>query len=244
MKIPNTKIQESVMASFERGSQDEMQKFADVIRVSWREQATAFNRSVLLMLTFVAAFVLLTGTELKQFAFLGFTFANTSLLQILIPPLVAYLYLDAVITTCRGDYYAEIHYLVMEKLNPKLAETGLDSFMGPRFLSVAGAGTIPKLWRALPYGPGTEIALSLMGLFAMGIAPTAFLCLAYYWLAGKYHDNPLTWVSLGLSIILWTWAVWLWFHYGREHWQSVWSWFLREDAFIRRFWRWLLAKRQ
>ena len=244
MNNPDTKIQESVIASFERDDQDGMQKFVEAIRVSWREQAMAFNRSVLLMLSLVAVFALLTGAELKQVALLGITVGNTSLLQILIPPLVVYLYLDAVITTCRGDYYADIHDQVMEKLNPKLAETGLDRFMGPRFLSVAGAGTIPKLWEALPYGPDTEIALSLMGLFAMGVVPAAFLGLAYYWLVGRYEDKPLTWVSLGLSIILWTCAIWLWFHYGRDHWKSIWSWFRRKNAWIRRFWRWLLAKRE
>jgi hypothetical protein len=230
VKIPNTKILDSVMASFERDGQDEMQKFADAIRESWREQATAFNRSVPLMLSLAAVFALLTGVEQKQVGFLGLTVENTWLLQILIPPLVAYLYLDAVITARRGDYYAEIHYWVMRKLNPKLAETGLERFMGPRFLSVAGAGTVPKLWKALPYGPGTEIALSLMGLFAMGAVPAAFLGFAYYWLVGKYGDKPLTWVSLGLSIILWACAFLLWFHYGKDKWQSIWSWFHHENS--------------
>jgi hypothetical protein len=241
MKIPNTKIQESVMASFERDDHDEMQKFAETIRESWREQATAFNRSVLLMLSLVAVFALLTGPEQKQATLLGITLANTWLLQILMPLLVAYLYLDAVITSRRGDYYADIHYWVMRKLNPKLAETGLESFMGPRFLSVVEAGTIPKLWKVLPYGPGTEIALSLMGLFAMGAVPAAFLGFAYYWLVGRYEDKPLTWVSLGLSIILWACAFLLWFHYGKNKWESIWSWFHPK---VRRFWRWLLAEKE
>jgi hypothetical protein len=224
-------IRDSVMKSFKLPEdKDAMQNFAEAIRVSMREQATAHNRSVFLMLAFVALFALLTATKQTQFAFLGFTFANTSLLQILIPPLVAYLYLDAVVTSCRWQYYENVHRSVMEKINPELFKTGLDRFMGPRSSSVSGAGAIPELWRTIPYGPGTEMALAFMGLFAMGVLPAAFLGLAYSWLVGKYHDNPLTWVSLGLSIILWTGAFLLWFHYGRDHWKSIWSWFHRENS--------------
>jgi hypothetical protein len=230
-RIPNTKIPESVMTSFKLPEdKDEMQSFAEAIRISWREQATAFNRSVLFMLAFVAVFVLLTGTQLKQFAIFGFAFANTSLLQILIPPLVAYLHLDAVITSCRWDYYADVHHSVMGKLNPKLTNTGLDRFMSPRSSSVAGAGTIPELWTKLPYGPRTEIALAFMGLFAMGAVPLTFQVFAYYRLIGKYGHDPLTWISLGLSIILMTCSFSLWYHYGKQHTQSIWSWLHRESA--------------
>jgi len=229
-EIPNI-IRDSVRESFKLPEdQDEMQNFAEAIRVSMREQATAHNRSVFLMLAFVALFTLLTATKQTQFAFLGFTFANTSLLQILIPPLVAYLYLDAVVTSCRWEYYEDVHRSVIEKINPKLFKTGLDRFMGPRSSSVSGAGAIGDLWKTIPRGPATEIAVAFMGLFAMGAVPAAFLGLAYNWLVGKYHDNPLTWVSLGLSIILWGCAFLLWFHYGRQHWESIWSWLHRENS--------------
>jgi hypothetical protein len=222
-EIPNT-IRDSVMKSFKLPEdKDEMQNFAEAVRVSWREQATAHNRSVFLMLAFVALFALLTATQQTQFAFLGFTFANTSLIQILIPPLVAYLYLDAVVTSCRWEYYENVHRSVMEKINPELFKTGLDRFMGPRSSSVSGAGVIPELWRTVPYGPETEMALAFMGLFALGAVPLAFQVLAYIRLIDKYGYNPLTWVSLALSTILMARSISLWAHYGKQHAQSIWS---------------------
>lgn len=220
-EIPNT-IRDSVMTSFKLPEdQDEMQNFAEAIRVSWREQATAHNRSVFLMLAFIALFALLAGTRLQQFTLLGFAFANTSLLQILIPPLVAYLYLDAVVTSCRWEYYENVHRSVMEKINPELFKTGLDRFMGPRSSSVSGAGAFPELWKTLPYGPETEITLAFMGLFAMGAVPFVFQVLAYIRLINNYGHNPLTWITLALSIILMTRSISLWAHYGKQHAQSI-----------------------
>jgi hypothetical protein len=220
------KIQDSVTASFKKGDDDdEAQKFAEAIRESWREQATAFNRSVLLMLGLVALFVLsVNGT---QFTFLGVTLKDTKWLQISIPTLVAYQYLDAVITACRWGYYETAHRTVVAIINPTLVDTGLDSLMGPRSLSVAGAGVIPeKLRKSLPYGRVTELALALMGLVAMGLVPVGFQIVAYYQLISRYKSqgNILPWIILGLGLtsILMLCSLFIWVtSYGWEHLKGI-----------------------
>jgi hypothetical protein len=148
-------------------SKDEMKDVAEPIRMSWREQSTAFNRAVVLMLGLVAVFLLLTETQRPQLSLFGqsgqqplqvlsFTFPNTYYVQIFIPVVVAYLYLDAVVTAIRWEYYSDLHHSMMERLSPNLARSELDVFMGPRILSVAGAGTLGGLWKKLSYGRVTE----------------------------------------------------------------------------------------
>jgi len=224
--IQNSVIQNSVTASFkEPVDKDEAQKFAEAIRESWHEQATAFNRSVLLMLGLVALFALLIVGKPGQVVVFGVTIKDVRWLLLSIPPLVAYLYLDNVITACRWGYYETAHKSVMEVVNPELVATGLYSLVGPRSLSAAGAGVIPeKLRTSLSYGSVTEFALAFMGVVAMGLVPFTFQVLAYYQLFLKYGKNGVLWIylSLGLTSILWACSFFIWVtSYGLDHLQSM-----------------------
>ena len=225
-KVQDSVIQNSVIVSFkEPVDKDEAQRFAEAIRESWREQATAFNRSVLLMLGLVALFALLIGGKPGQVVVFGVTLKDVTWLLLSIPPLVAYLYLDNVITACRWGYYENAHRSVMKVMNPELVATGLDSLMGPRSLSAAGAGVIPeKLRISLSYGSVTEFALALMGVVAMGLVPLGFQVVAYYLLFLNYGKNGVLWISLslGLTSILWVCSFFIWVtSYGLDHLQSI-----------------------
>jgi hypothetical protein len=208
-------------------SNDEIRDLAEPIRVSWREQSTAFNRAVVLMLGLVAIWLLLTEGQQKQQLQAGsITLPNTYLVQVFIPVLIAYLYLDAVVTAIKWEYYSGLHHSVMERLSPNLARSELDVFIGPRILSVAGAGTIGELWKKLSYGRVTEITLAFTGIFAMGALPVLFQIYAYWQLMLVHHywHKPLTWVSLALSAILMACSLYIWLHFGWAHKKSIQSW--------------------
>ena len=193
--------------------------------MSWREQAAAFNRTVLLMLGLVALFSLLIVGKAGQVVVFGITVKDPRWLLISVPPLVAYLYLDAVITACRWGYCATAHESVMEVVNPELVATGVYSLMGPRGLSAAGAGVIPENLRSsLSYGRVTEFALALMGVVAMGFVPLAFQLVAYFELYHKYGKSGALWISLslGLTIILMACSCSIWVtSYGLNHLRGI-----------------------
>jgi hypothetical protein len=197
-------VQDLVRESLADRDKDELQKYAETIRVSWREQAASFNRSVVLLLASVITFELLSGAQLKQFALGPFVFANTLWVQVGIPTLVAYLFLDATVIAVRWDYYEDAHKAVIELINPQLAATGLDSLLGPRNLSVAGQGAISEnLLKLHRYGSTTESAMGLLTVFSFGLVPLAFQIQAFILLISRHGvTNVFVWVSLGFSAIL------------------------------------------
>lgn len=204
-------IEQRAYDAFDDDDAEKAQKYLDTVMASWKDVSAAIGRVVLFTLLLAAAFeFLIIPAAVKSLSIGPLSFSNTSLVQVFIPALIAYLlYYELSL----GDNWADhqdLYEAILKRFQPKLARSHLTLTVQPRipgpwtFMGPSDIDDIPFLTKSEKFDFVTSFFTAIIVYF---ILPLAFEAQAYYELVRKYgaHD-VLVIVSAVLSklfIALW-----------------------------------------
>lgn len=123
---------------------DDALEYLKALRDTWKDVSTSLNRTVFLMLGFAAAFELIVTGEGRQVNLAGFTFDDLATIQVALPVLVAYLYLEVMVYWMRYDDMHHIHVKVMRVVFPNVEANDLDLPLSPPSLALLRAGIVAR----------------------------------------------------------------------------------------------------
>jgi len=200
--MPPKSVDDLVSAAFDDNNADQIKSFKDVTLASWNKISDAIARQVIIMFLLAAVFEFLVGSgEASSVSLGGLSFSNSTLLQVSIPAVIGYLCYDTSCLMQRFRTQGIIYTAILERYEPKLAESGLMRAVQPQ---------VQGLWSfayGIPFEGETledqfhEAVRGLVTVPAYFILPYLFEAQAYYALINKYgFDRPLIWISAALSL--------------------------------------------
>jgi len=145
----------------------------------------------------VAIFELLVNAKsINSVSLGGLSFSNTSLLQQFMPALIAYLFFYALSMVDIFTYRGSIYRRLVERFQPKLAESELLLTVQPRLYGPWGFG-VGRQSDPSKIDSLNSAANLIVATFSIFILPFAFEFQAYYDLIHKYgFGNTYVWISV------------------------------------------------
>ncbi len=172
--------------------------YRDTVYAAWKDISSSLSRYTLLIVLLMALFELLTSERTSTSISIGsFTLANSPIVQIVLPTIIAYEVYQSYTLTGRWidleDAYIELTKICADAQN----ENELDELIRPFLPVLWGIGARPTASVARPIDSFNEDLGFTLFLFAGIIVPIAFECLAYYQLFHRFNfRNALLWISL------------------------------------------------
>ncbi len=194
-------FKDRVASAFTESETDNYEKYLDLLMSSWAKTANMVTKTVVWIFVMAGIFELLINKSTATSVSIGsISLANSSVVQYLIPPLIAYLLYDAVCLVERWWDQGDIFDGIIQKYQPKLFSSELLPFVvpqprGPWTFDYSEAPTFMSRGRKFEYDMDVYIGLAGYTL------PLVFEAQAYYLLATRYGlRNALLWISAALAI--------------------------------------------
>lgn len=151
-------------------------EFLAEVRTNWRVADSALMRNVLLMLVMAAVFELINRNEVGGFSFAGVEVRNLSVVQIVIPVIVGFLYMETWELVALFQYYERIHFRVQSWMFPHLRRTSLARVLVP----MPFGGKAPY-WRLGNRSVTSRVAgvADLIRVIVLMLTPAVFLAYAF-----------------------------------------------------------------
>ncbi len=195
-------ISQRINDAFPEGAAADAEKFADKILNSWNEVSSSLGKLAILFVVLVGIFELLIYGPSSQSLTIGsITFANTSIVRIALPAIVAYVVFDGFQLAGRWGDLEAAYYAITKIYAPRVDQNALDYLIKP---------TLPSIW-GIGWGSGSETSTdrfndavrAAVGFTALIILPIAFEVQAYYLLFYRYgYRNIFLWISVAFSAII------------------------------------------
>jgi hypothetical protein len=204
-------IEQRARDAFDDDDAEKAQKYLDTVMASWKDVSAAIGRVALFTLLLVAAFeFLVIPAAVKSLSIGPLSFSNTSLVQVFIPVLIAYLFYYQLSLSNNWTDHQELHEAILKRFQPKLARSHLTLTVQPRIpgpwtsLGPSDVDDIPFLTKSEKFDFFTSFFTTIIVYL---ILPLAFEAQAYYELVRKYgtHDVLVIVSAIlsGLFIALW-----------------------------------------
>ena len=125
-------MKQRVEEAFDNTDAAKIGKFTDLTLSSWRQLSDNITRTVIFIFLLAGVFELLVSVNsIKELTLGPLTFSNTSLFQVFIPALVAYLLYDVWSLVARWRDHAAIYYAIVNRFEPQLFESDLPGMVAP-----------------------------------------------------------------------------------------------------------------
>jgi hypothetical protein len=193
-------IENRAADSFDTHEGDAALKYIESLLMSWRDISKALGRGVWLMLILMALFELIAYSKGVKVSLSGISIADTTVIQKLLPVVIAYTVLDLYRLTVRWLECDYVYYEITGRFMSKIANNDLELMIRPALPALWSIGTINSSRNELRSERFIRISTSGLLRPIVLILPLAFEAQAYYQLIGKYgfHDI-LVWTGLALS---------------------------------------------
>jgi hypothetical protein len=195
-------MKQRVMDAFDNSDGAEIERFMDLTLSSWRQLSDSITRTVVFIFLLAGVFEILVDTSSIKSLTLGpLTFSNTSLFQLFIPALVAYLLYDVWSLVTRWRDHGAIYFAIVNRFEPKLFESDLPLMVAPVIRGPWSLGPAFAKYTDRPTDT-FEIFMRVILLIVGGIIlPLAFEFQAYYTLVYRYGAGDiLIWVSAAAAV--------------------------------------------
>ncbi len=201
-------IEKRVSDSFRIGPVDQVREdareYGRSVYALWKDTSVSLGRIALLIFLLMAVFeVLVYQHASASISIGGITLANTPIVQIALPTIVAYVIYDGSRLTIRWSRLELISMQLMKIYAPEQQQNGLDRLIEPNLPSLWGIGALNSLRTG-------DIADSFMRRvhyillpIIMIAVPVAFECQAYYRLFLKFgYHNIFLWINAVITTLL------------------------------------------
>ena len=178
--------------------------YTDNLLSAWKDASKSVSRQATLIIGFMAVFELLSYQgKGGQFTVGSLSFANTSIVQFALPPIVAYLVYDTYLLSVRVSDMVETYEFLMQKFASKIYANRLDSLIQPIQPSFWTNSTDLPRDLNRPINKFQDATTNLIAIFVLWLVPLGFQIQAFYHLFEIYgFDNPVLWASAGITGIL------------------------------------------
>jgi len=189
----------------EKTDKDLSKGVLDLVLSAWRSTGEKVTR-ILGVLVILAIFFMLIATKgVQEFSISGVKVANLHLVGAAIPPLMAVLLLRALMLDVDARLLSNSYFELTRQAFPGLRKSELDSIIAPSDLLIV-IDTSSALKGTL-LGKILNMAARVEASFFISL-PGAFSIYAYVKIFSFLHvTNPLTWISLSLSVVLYSLAL-------------------------------------
>lgn len=203
-------MKQRVEEAFDNTDAAKINNFMDLTLSSWRQLSDNITRTVIFIFLLAGVFELLVNVNSIKGITLGpLTFSNTSLFQVFIPALVAYLLYDVWSLVARWRDHAAIYYAIVNRFEPKLFESDLPGMVAPVIRGPWSLGSVSQREADRPTDIFDQFIRVILLLAGGIILPLAFEFQAYYTLVHRYGvGDILIWVSAVATIFfIFTWIM-------------------------------------
>jgi hypothetical protein len=172
------------------------------LRPIWHDVSVSLNRTVMLIFALAATFELFRYEKAVKLSIVGIEFQNLTTIELALPVLIAYLYLEVVILVKKFMDIQTLHSEVLKIAYPRVFDNDLDAYLNPQ--SRALLNSTPDSTPSISYPSDTAIDV-VTGCISIGsmFLPAVFDVYAFWVL---FHDRsyatPWLWASLGLTVAL------------------------------------------
>jgi hypothetical protein len=182
----------------------DVKSYTEQLYNAWKDGCAAVNRNAVATLAVMAIFELLAYQNNKQIFTIGsFTLTNTSIVQISLPVIVAFLTFNLYILSSRISEMENVYTSIMEQFASRVHANGLDLFVAPSLHSFWTPQNIVPRELATSYDKFREPITGALTLVTLILLPVAFEIQAFYHLFEKFgFQDPLLWISAGITGLL------------------------------------------
>jgi hypothetical protein len=196
-------VRQRIWDSFEGGLNSDYKLYEERVFSSWKDVSSSLNKSVFLILGLIALFELLTYQNSSHDLAIGsFSFANSSMVQVFLPTIVAYAIYDGCRLTLRWMDLQAAYLAISERDSAAISDNDLDLLIAPVLPAFWAVG---KRLSAQNADRGEKFILPMTILLAwvtMIVAPLGFEFQAYYHLYNKFGPhNILLWINAGITTL-------------------------------------------
>jgi hypothetical protein len=200
------RLSERVDAAFDGESQSAFDlKYLEYILENWRDMGRSMRRSLIAVVLFMAAFVLLRGAKTAQVTVGPLRITNVSAILIAIPVVVAVLLYESTGYVAGYALFREVANELVRKLHPPIHDNDLGWLLSPPTISLLGG--VGLSWEDVqPVEPGLPrkvLDATTIAIFvAVGAVSLSFLGYSYVYLYSDHHANTVAVsISLGLAVL-------------------------------------------
>lgn len=195
------KLDERVKEAFTENDKEQAIKYLDWLRPTILDYAASIRRSSLVMILLVAIFELVISAKDIKITIGSFQVARGSIVLVFLPPLIAYLYMQAFWDTVRADYLREAFVAIFKIWSPKAEKNDFDDLLTPSqlmYFSVIGGSFHEETKRRID-----KLEDSASSIFVVSVifGVVAFEGQAYFVLFPHHLGEAFTWtISLCITI--------------------------------------------
>jgi hypothetical protein len=202
-------VRQRIWDSFEGDLNLNYKLYEERVFSSWKDVSSSLSKSVFLILGLIALFELLTYQNTSHDLTIGsFSFANSSMVQVFLPTIVAYAIYDGCRLTLRWMDLQAAYLAISERDSAAISDNDLDLLIAPVLPAFWAVG---KRLSAQNADRGEKFILPMtisLASVTMIIAPLGFEFQAYYHLYNKFGaHNFLLWINVGITALFLVFAV-------------------------------------
>jgi hypothetical protein len=182
---------------------EQAREYSERVYAVWKDTSASLSRSALLIFLLIAVFELLVYQRTSTSISIGtITLVNSSIVQIALPTVVAFVFYDGARLSARWLRLELIYMELMKIYAIKQQQNGLDRLIEPNLPSLWGIG-------ALSYLQTGDIADSfihqvnrIVSYTIILALPVAFECQAFYRLTQKFgYHNIFLWINAVITVL-------------------------------------------
>ena len=205
---------ERVLDSFKNesasNSEDQSNLLGDVkdytqqLRSVWADVCKSVNRDAILVVALIVIFELLAYQGAgKEFTIGPFSFANTSIVQLCLPSVIAYLVYDLYALSIRASNTENVYTELMKQFASRIYSNDLHFFITPLLPSFWSPTNLLSDEIATTADRFAEFVKALLSAIVLMIIPLIFEIQAFYHLFEKFGSkNPLLWINVAITALL------------------------------------------
>jgi hypothetical protein len=179
-------------------------KYAEWMQVTFAQIVTTARRTATGAVVLIVLFLLFVNAKSVDLTLGPAKVTNVAMVLVLIPAIVSFLLYELVVLIFAYWRFETVSAAFFSHCFPQLAQTDLDSLVGPSTPSVWGGEESWQLLRATDPGLLYDIrAYTGVGtMLALAVAMIAFLVLGYVHIDDHLHVNPVAlWASVGFAAL-------------------------------------------
>jgi hypothetical protein len=197
-------IRQRVSDSFDENEIAAVKEYSDKVYSTWVDTTSTLRRNAVFIFLVAAVFELLVYQKTSStITFGAISVANSSIVQIALPAVLAFLVYDEIRLTTRWFDLEAAYYALIKKAMPKVDENDLDMLIKPvlpAFWAFGQPGSPKIVQRSEKFNHSLTVGIGIIVIF---IFPLAFEGQAYYKLFEKFgYHNTFLLINVSLTVIL------------------------------------------
>jgi hypothetical protein len=190
-------VVDAILSVPEDGRRVAASEYLSALRETIQTTEESFRRTMILLASLIFVFELLNLGIAKEMSPLGVKVKDLSVIQALLPPLVAYVYFELMSLVVLGTFSREAYKEILKRVNLSMVENGFDHYLLP-----SSSLSMSRILRQTegPFRATVEV-LFYPFLGALVLGPIGFELHAFQATVKDFPCSVLAWIGIGVSAV-------------------------------------------